>query len=737
MLKNFSPRPYQLDIFRATLNNNTLVVLPTGLGKTAIAMMVAARRLLSYPDKKILFLAPTKPLVEQQLDAFKKSFLIDNDDFVLFTGNVSPIKRQKLWLQARFIFSTPQTIENDVLSNKISLEDVVLLIVDEAHRATGDYAYVFLTKNYLENSSHSRVMALTASPGSDKEKIDEVVSNLGIEKIEYRKSSDKEILKFTAGTSVKWTNIILPELFVKIISYLKTAYQHKLFQVKEYGFINGSFASLSKSQLLKLQQQLHARVVKGEKTIEILKSISLLAQTLKLSHAIELAESQTIFSLHEYLFGILKQSRTTRTKAIKNLSIDPNFLSALSITRDLLKEGVEHPKIFVLVDQIKEIIQSKPTAKIIIFSQYRHTASTIQKHLSFLKSELFFGQAKKDGVGLSQKKQQEILNQFRSGDFSCLIATSVAEEGLDIPSVDHVIFYEPVPSAIRSVQRRGRTGRHEKGFVNVLVSKGTRDEAFRWISHHKEKRMYDVLNTMSNDPHSLDQKSLSDFKFGSQKDSDIKLYADFREKGSPVLKALHNLPINLELKQLSVGDFVLSKECCVEYKNFSDFVDSIVDGRLLTQLRSLSQYTKPVIIIEGESFLHRRIDPAAITGMLSTIALSYKIPILRTFSPLETANLLIMMAKKEQEDSDGSFTFHTAKPLDEKQLLEYVVSSFPMVGGAVAKALLERFDSIQAISKASIEELKSIHLIGDKKAKEIKNIFLLSYKEAKNDPFNK
>ncbi|MCA9478674.1 MAG: DEAD/DEAH box helicase, partial [Nanoarchaeota archaeon] len=147
MLKNFSPRPYQLTIFKETLHHNTLVVLPTGLGKTAIAMMVAARRLLTYPKQKILFLAPTKPLVEQQLKAFKKDFVLHETDFALFTGSVAPSKRQELWNQARVIFSTPQTIENDVLSQKISLKDVSLLIIDEAHRATGDYAYVFLTKN--------------------------------------------------------------------------------------------------------------------------------------------------------------------------------------------------------------------------------------------------------------------------------------------------------------------------------------------------------------------------------------------------------------------------------------------------------------------------------------------------------------------------------------------------------------------------------------------------------------
>lgn len=732
MLKQFSPRPYQLDIFKSAISQNTLVVLPTGLGKTAIAMMLAARRLLSYPTQKILFVAPTKPLVEQQLKSFKNGFLLHEDEYALFTGSVSPLKRQELWESSKIIFSTPQTIENDVLSNKISLENVSLLVIDEAHRATGDYAYCFLAKNYLSSASHPRLLALTASPGSDKEKIDEVTANLGIEKIEYRKADDKEIEEFTAGTTVSWKLLELPEKFIKIISYLKEAYTNKLSQVKNLGFLSGSYQDFSKSQLLRLQQELHGRVVKGEKSIEILQSISILAQALKLAHATELAESQTIFSLHEYTFGILKQAKTTKTKAIKNLAMDPLFLSALSLTRDLLKEQIEHPKIPFLKEQVTHILAKKPDAKIIIFAQYRDTAATIKNHLEGISCELFFGQAKKNGVGLSQKKQQEILEQFRNNTFSCLLATSVAEEGLDIPSVDHVIFYEPVPSAIRSVQRRGRTGRHEEGFVTVLLAKGTRDETFRWIAHHKEKRMYGVLNTMSKTPQEKSQLVLTDFK---KETPEVKIITDFREKGSPVLKTLHRLPVDLELKQLQVGDFVLSKECCVEYKNYGDFVDSIIDGRLLGQLRSLSQYTKPVIIIEGDATLHRKIDPHAITGMLSTIALSYRIPILRTFSPLETANMLIALAKSEQSESSNSFTFHSAKPLNEKQLLEYVVASFPSVGAAIAKALLENFDTIGDIANASLDDLKKIPLIGEKKAKAIHELFSSSYKESKHDSY--
>lgn len=737
MLSDFTPRPYQEVIFASSANQNTLVVLPTGLGKTAIAMMLAARRFMLYPQSKIIFLAPTKPLVEQQLEAFSEKFLLAKEKFALFTGSTPPAKRQKLWQEASLIFSTPQTLENDVLSGKISLSDVSLMVFDEAHRATGDYAYVFLAKEYERQATHLRILALTASPGTDKTSIETVMNNLFLEKIEFRRLTDPDVKEFTQETDVLWEHVVLPPRIQRIVTYLSTAYKDKLEQVNTFGFLSYSVDSYKKSSLLMLQQKLHARLQEEHGSIELLQSISLLAQALKIQHALELAQTQSLHALHEYLYNLLSQSRTTKTKAVKNLVIDPNFLSALSITRDLIKENVEHPKLELLKHLVQSIIAKKPDAKIIIFSQFRDSASKIQECISPVSSSLFFGQAKKNGIGFSQKKQKEVLDDFRSGKFSCLIATSVAEEGLDIPSVDQVFFYEPVPSAIRSVQRRGRTGRHSKGFVTVLVTKGTRDEAHRWVAFHKEKRMFDVLSsfTLPQKPSKNTlQKSLSSFTEKPLEESNIIIVADHREKGSPVLKALRSMGVSIDLKQLQVGDFVVSGDACVEYKQYSDLLGSIVDGRLLVQLRSLAQYKKPILLLEGDATPAslRRVDKAAIQGMITTIALSYRIPIIRTFSSLESAQYLQTMARREQEDSGQEFTFHSAKPLTDKEQLEYVVSSLPNIGGALAKALLNHFDSLQALLSASLDDFLSVPKIGEKKAKELKRLFSLSYKESKD-----
>ena len=115
-----------------------------------------------------------------------------------------------------------------------------------------------------------------------------------------------------------------------------------------------------------------------------------------------------------------------------------------------------------------------------------------------IKAVRFVGQSSRaDDEGLSQKKQAEILQKFRAGEFNVLIATSVGEEGIDIPATDMVLFYEPVPSEIRSIQRKGRTGRARAGRVVVLMAKGTRDEAYYWISDRKEKTMNRQMQSLS------------------------------------------------------------------------------------------------------------------------------------------------------------------------------------------------------------------------------------------------
>lgn len=747
-LKDFQPRLYQEAIFNTCTKHNTLVILPTGIGKTAIFLMMAAYRLNLYPKSKILLLGPTRPLIEQYYAVFKKYFNIEENKMSIFTGFVSPEKRQELWNNSQIIFSTPQGLENDIMSNRISLNDVSLIGFDECHRSVGDYSYNFIAKQYMKKAIHPRIIGLTASPGSDNEKIQEVCQNLFIEKIEIRTTKDKDVMPYVQEVVTEKIFVELPETLKEIKTYFDNAVKSRLKELKNYCLTTDSIIN-SKKNILAAQASLHAKIAKGEKDFETLKSLSLIAEIIKILHALELLETQGVSPLKEYLEKLNQEANSGKTKASQNIVKDINFKAAYYKLREI--NEIEHPKLEELKKIVKEELKDL-NKKIIIFSQYRDSGNKITETINNLgfKAKLFVGQAKKKETGLSQKKQKEILEQFSKSEFNVLVSSSVGEEGLDVPQVDLVIFYEPIPSAIRKIQRSGRTGRLSKGKIIMLITKNTMDEVYYHVARNKERKMYDAIKTIKNTPalnnfinnteHNKENnkiKTLNDYSLNNHSSNEnnlentLKIVADYREKGSPVLKELIDKNIILNLEKLSIGDFLLSSKVVIEYKTVSDFVDSIIDGRMLSQLKELKKYEKPLIIIEGTEDIYamRKIHPNAIRGMLITITISYGIPLIQTKNHKETAELLLLIAKKEQLEEKSDITYHFAKPLTLKEQQEYFISALPNIGIGGARPLLKHFKTIKNIVNASEKELQEVDLIGPKKAKTLKEIFENEWKE--------
>ncbi|MEW5896646.1 MAG: DEAD/DEAH box helicase [Nanoarchaeota archaeon] len=762
MLKDFTPRLYQQTILGTAASKNTLVVLPTGLGKTPIAFMLAAQRLSLYPHSKILMLAPTKPLCEQHIETFRKHLGLPEEKIVLFTGSVTPERRAELWKQAQIVISTPQGLENDVINNRVNLKEISLLIFDEAHHATGDYSYVWLAEQYDKVSPSARILALTASPGSDMEKVKEICAHLKIERVEVRTEKDADVRPYFQVIKKQWVEVSFPDEFKKVQKFLRDSRKAKLIEAQKLGYCNS--LEMNRSDLLQLQGEMQKNISSGCRDFELLRSVSLIAEALKIEHALELLESQGIKPLQIYFTKLRDEALTSRVRAAKNLMNDACFKSAMYLTEELAARDVLHPKLVKLKEIVLPILQKKPDSKLIVFTQYRNSAEEIVRQLDGcnLKNHIFVGQAKKNDLGFSQKEQKEILDRFRGGGFNILIATSVAEEGLDIPSVDEVIFYEPIPSAIRSIQRRGRTGRLEKGEVIILVTSGTRDEAYRWSAHHKEKRMYRNLEQLKkeftlsgsfisdSDLHGREngqerqeiykngrQEGLHNFISRNPKNpisgNPIAILADHRESNNRIVKELIEMGLAVKTGQLTSADYVLSGVVGVELKKVSDFVTSIIDGRLLEQIRSLKHsFPKAVLIVEGEEDIYavRKVHANAIRGMLSSIVLDYQVPVLYTRNPLDTAALLAVMAKREQ-NKDFDFSYHQSKPHSFAGQQEYIVSSFPNIGVQTSRLLLQSFGSIKKIVNATEEELKSVKGVGDKTAKNLLQMFEGDY-EKKN-----
>ncbi len=727
-IKNFAPRLYQETIMASCAKGNCLIILPTGLGKTKTAILATAQRLNSFPKSKILFLTVTKPLAEQIYNEVKECIDLDEDKIVLFTGSVSPKKREELWKNSVVIVSTPQCIENDIINNRIILDDVSLLIADEAHNAVKDYSYTWVAKQYHKKSKYPRIIGLTASPGSDLEKIQEVCKNLYIEEIEIRTDKDPDVRPYVHDIDVNWVDVELPKAFLEAKKYLQNFLNDRLERLKKWGILRRTdLRYVSKTELLALQAQLRGRASSGEKDFVVWTAISVLAEIMKISHGLELLETQGVIPLYKYMSKFNNDASTTKVKAVKNIVKDLNFRSAFVKVSKLHEEKVEHPKLIELQKIVEKEIKDSDK-KIIVFNQYRDNAVDVVEKLNNIENvnaKLFVGQLKKGGTGLSQKEQKGVLDEFREGKFNVLVATSIGEQGLDIPQVDTVIFYEPIPSAIRQIQRRGRTGRHGEGKVIVLVTKNTMDEGYRWSAHHKEKRMYRNLENL--------KKKLTLFlntkeeKITNYVKSDkIKIFADFREKGSGIIKELIEMDVELKLEALPAADYILSSRVGVEYKTVEDFIQSIIDGRLLQQIKSLkNNFERPLLIIDGVEDIYsvRNVHANAIRGMLAAITVSYGVPILYTKNFKDTAQLLNIIAKREQEETGKDFSLHPQKKaMSIKEQQEYIISSLPGVGSLLSKPLLKHFKSVKNIINAEQKELEKVEKIGKKKAEKIKDI---------------
>ena len=739
-------RLYQLSVTSSALESSCLAVLPTGLGKTIVALMVIAARLNDLGGK-VLILSPTKPLVEQHSDFFRQA--LPGCTVATFTGSIPPEKRTELWKDSQVIVSTPQVIENDLLARRIDLRDVVHITFDEAHRAVGRYAYVYIAKRYFEDvdegagaDAKSRlVLGITASPGSNPETIADVCENLHIECVEVKSETDSDVIPYLHDRDIEWVRVEIPSMIKELKQVLEKVLLGSCSKLKDLGFY--ASPDSSKRELLDLQSKLHAQVAEGGDR-DSFSAISILAEIFKISHAIELGETQGVEALVRYFDRLNAEARSgSGSKASKRLAMDPDMRGAIAM---LSACDEEHPKLDAVRRIVADQLRGNLDSRVIVFTNFRDSAEMVTKALSEVdgvSAVRFVGQASKyKDKGLTQKQQTEIIGKFRSGEYNTLVATSVAEEGLDIPSTDLVLFYEPVPSEIRTIQRKGRTGRKRAGRIVVLIAKGSRDEASYWISARKETKMLATIANMSGsrsksvsmsmsrpirEP-AIEQKQLAEFS-----EDGLVAYIDHREIRSGVSQILETAGVKVVMRTLEIGDYLLSDRVCVERKTTSDFISSLISGRreLFGQISDLARtFNKPVLIIEGgDLYGQRQIHPNAVRGALTAIAIDFGVPILMSKDAEDTALMIAAIARREQQDHGREVVMHgkrSAMMLPQQQ--EYVVSAMPEIGPVVAKNLLKHFGTVAAVMGASREELLEVELVGPKTADRIREVVGGEYK---------
>lgn len=733
---------------------NTMIVAPTALGKTIVATLVAADRLEKVKNSKILVLAPSKPLAIQHESTFKEFLTVPCSSI---TGAVKTDERVKRWEESQIICATPQTVESDLLKGRYSLKDVSLVVFDECHHGVGSYSYVYLASRYVKESKFNLILGLTASPGSDKEKIKEVCDNLYIQSIVVKTEEDNDVRPYFNPVAIDWVRVKMSSELEKIKTHVDKALKIRLKGLKNMGVIRT--VSVNKLDILKARgrvQSAIARSVNPKK--ECFQAISILSAVINIQHSQELIETQGVVTFNKYVARLRKK----KTKAAKSLIQDPNFGKAIYLAREAEKHGLEHPKLKKVTDIIKkELGQNGQTklqsdryvkdadqksSKIMVFTQYRDSLEMIHQKLEKegIKSAKFFGQASRDGEkGLTQKEQKEIIKAFKIGEYDVLLSTSVAEEGIDIPAVDLVILYEPVPSEVRMIQRRGRTGRKRSGRVKVLITNGTRDEGYYWASVNKERRMKhqlidpDVLEELNSNAieRMENEKRVKILDPTPKKEELPVVFADTREGNSKVIRHLSEMEIDVKVQAMAVGDYQVSDEVVIERKTAKDFVDSIVDKRLFKQARSLmEEFKRPLIILEGDDLYNGMINPNAIRGSIASIALDFGISIIPTRNAQDTAAMIKRIAIREQSGEKTSIQIRTdKKPVNlwEQQL--FIIESLPNIGPVNAKNLLEHFGTVANIINASESQLQEVEGIGKKTAANIRKVVDSKYLYFQNE----
>ncbi len=746
-------REYQVNLAKLAIMKSSLIVLSTGLGKTIIGALVAATRLSEYPKSKVLFLAPSRPLVDQQARFLRRVLDIEDEQVVCLTGHDGPEKRKMEWLDSRVIAMTPQALQNDLVQRSYDLSDVSLIVYDEAHRGVGDYAYTFVAELYEKQGKNRLSLGLTASPGHKAEHIKVVRENLRLDQVEIRTERDPDVRKYIVSVQSDIQFIHLTSEIEVLRDMLYSMLNTYTRPIIDHGYSLPDSRRLSRKEILATQAMVRKEIGTHTKPpSKLFYLIKNLTAALRIVHLIEFIGTQGLGPTQRYVEGIYEEIRNKKSsKGVKDLVSQPEFTQFENLLHALVSRGYRHPKSDALLEIVSEQLSVDLDSRILIFTRFRDTAAEVSETLEQLEDvriSRFVGQSSKGSdKGFSQKKQIEVLDGFRNNEFNVLVATQVGEEGLDIPECNLVVFYDCVPSVVPFIQRKGRTGRHSPGRVVIFVAKGTHDEFYHWSVINKLKKMPSALKEAEKDNDDK-QSSLDEFvvkgqeaeteseeiTFKSKDSNKIKLIVDSRELPTAVARELTRLDVVISGESLKIGDYVASEDVAIERKESNDFIQSLIDGRLFVQLSALrSAYRRPVLIIEGEQIIGlRAVNPASIYGALASIAIRIQIPIIWTRNAEETANVLYRIAHMEQVDSKKPLRTRSGETRgSDAEVLEYILSGFPGVDTVTSRSILAEFGTLEGVFNASKEDLQKVRGVGPKIAGRIRRLLQTEHPEHK------
>ncbi len=498
-------RAYQLQAVDDAMSGSMLLILPTAAGKTAVAWLSIVER-IERMGGWALVIAPTVALSNQHLEnAIPVLSNVDELNPISLSGQQTASKRPELWSGSRLVFATPQVVRNDVRKGVLSLSDCSILVVDEAHHCTGEHAMAEVAEMYLSQSDNPLILATTASPGSRREQVQEICRRLDIQKIHMRTKEDPMVAEFLSELDVEEVGVEVPGEIRELAEPFRIWQESIVDRERRMGRYVMPGA-VNQAGLSNAMERAQAAIGRGDTSG--FRSSSQIATAMRLHHLINHLLCQGIAASRHFLSRM--EAEEEKSKSSKDFLRDSR-VRGLSAK---LKGMVEiHSKVGAVRRLVRERIRRDKGSRIIVFANYRDTVEALEEALSDLegiRAIQFIGQSSRSGSGgLTAKQQISRLSEFRDGESNVLVATSVGEEGLDIPSADLVIFYEPVSSEIRTIQRRGRTGRRRQGEVVVLIAEGTRDERAKDSAKRKEEFMHKAARRVSRELPGSPHKDLS------------------------------------------------------------------------------------------------------------------------------------------------------------------------------------------------------------------------------------
>ena len=501
-------REYQRELAAPGIQGkNCIIVAPTGTGKTLVACMIISANLKRHGGRKVIFLANTNPLAVQQKQ--KLSDQIKGVKVMCLTGETSDALALTSLLKVNdIVVCTPQILLNDLTRKTTSLENISLIIFDECHRCKGQSPYAAVMIEYLKKKLRHKVMrlpqivGLTASPGAgdsrkpDLHKTIEHLKKLGslmdsdvgyvtvkkniTELHQYTNKTQVSVVPMHGRISNDDFQILLYKYVTKLNKFVQAVTGKSTSHCyTDQGYINFLSECLQESKL---------RSEDPEKERSIRSILEHLQYYIKILH---------YYSDYEFEDSLSLKHKLRNPSPDKIIPVEKQLLELL---HDFEKEAssvssTANPKLLQLKKLLLDSFQHNTDTKAMIFVTEVESAYKMkewierQVELKDIHPGIVIGQGH-DSLKMSQAEQEYNIKCFREGKLNLLVATSVLEEGIDVPACNLVVRYQHVTNEISLVQSKGRA-RATGSKCYAIIGKGTLKE-FQELQNEEKNHLVSI-----------------------------------------------------------------------------------------------------------------------------------------------------------------------------------------------------------------------------------------------------